>query len=733
MGENFKRKKSNEQKIWEQRKLKMAGIDTDDLDEISDDDSNNIILRDEYKRTYHSNVCESLFDFENEMYLIGNRQSLYYEKYKNRDRLIKLQTSFGTKIEANKKFDFRDLPVYKNKNNFLNIFDKNDSIVISGETGCGKSTLIPKFIYDEYKFNICVTQPRRISVKSLYERMKIFYKSEVGYAVRYEQEVSKNTKIKFVTEGVLLRELSDDPFLSKYDVIICDEVHERSVNLDLILGFLKIIRKKRTDLKIVLMSATLQIEKFSNFLNCIPYHFDGNRFPVDIRYLKINVDDYVEWVTKKILSVHNDEEEGDILVFLSGKEDIHQVKCILEVELEQNYEDLMIIPLYSEILNDVYDKIFNLDTKTRKCILSTNVAEASVTISNIRFVIDSGFQKISFYDYNQGDRLIKYPISKESAIQRAGRAGRTMPGTCYRMYTEETFRTCFKDYTVPDILRANISNTILLLLSTNYKNIKEFPFLSFPSEIIISAGIDMLISLEAIDYGLNITNTGQQIIKLGIDPVLGKLIILGILYSCSYEASLLASILSLDVHNIFNLFEKKKEHPKFIQCINQNNDFLTLINLFKWGFEDKTIIPHLVSKVRIIQDNLLSRIKSLGAKISHSPQIEIVVIKTFYFNLCKRDGNSYIHLGNLSKYKLSKSSADHQYIIFYKSFGTRNGENVLQVCCKVDSKDILSHLGKYFTDEVKHENVSNKIIVNPYEKLYDRFIIDSEEEDIFFN
>lgn len=720
MSSGQKKRKTVEQKLWENRKLKMAGIQPDDSEIDVDED-----IEIEFKKQYKFNTLEfkpeESFDFTNPLYLIGCKKSLFYEKYKSTINKFDFKNiKIKHKHEARPLEKITELPVYKQKDEFLDFFEKNNIILVTGETGCGKSTLIPKFIFDKFNYRICVTQPRKISVKSLYYRMKHFYDFEIGYVIKYEKEITHATKIKYVTEGILLKEFSSEVLLSEYDVIICDEVHERSINLDIILGFLKIIKHKRSNLKIILMSATLQVDDFKQYFDVSAFHFGGSQYPVSIHYLKINVDDYIEWTAKKILHVHQKKEKGDILVFLSGKEDIMQVYTIL-----QNFvlcKDLIVIPLYAEIMNDVYDIIFNYKENRRKCILSTNIAEASVTIDNIKYVIDSGFHKILYYDYNFGERLIKYPISKDNAIQRAGRAGRLMPGECYRMYTEESYNNDLKSHNIPEILRSNITNTILVLLSANYKEINNFPLISKPSENLIQAGINNLFILNCVDTNLNITQDGKKIMDFGEDICLGKLILEGIKINCSYDASLLVCILSFDFYNFFELFRKE---PYYDNCVIDNNEFCTLLNLFKNGIKNIKDAPYIVSKVKYKHDNLIKRLKSLGYQITFSKHINIAIYKTFFYNICKKCDNYYVHIFTGIKYKNNTSNVDGKYVLFYKSFKNRKEDLIMQVMCTINSKEILYELSNYIKPQNEKE-IQKDYFFNIFEKLYDRF----ELEDI---
>ncbi|KAF9758214.1 Pre-mRNA-splicing factor ATP-dependent RNA helicase PRP43 [Nosema granulosis] len=725
-------RKSKGQKSWELRKMQMAGLRIDP-NEITDVESCSVDLG--YRSSlfvshkYYASSIENVINTTTEMFRIGNRESKYWESlqdvvdeveghYYSPNQPVNLQNPSPT-------VDYRSLPVYNSKDEFLKFYSSNSVMVVTGETGCGKSTLVPKLIFDRFSHRIAITQPRRISVKSLHKRMQEWYGKEVGYAMRFESCAGWETKIKFMTEGVLLKEIQEDGLLSKYDVVIIDEAHERSVNVDIILGFLKQIHAKRPTLKIIVMSATLNISKFTAFFNCQNFTFDGKRFPVEIKYLEVDVDDYIEWAVKKTLSFVN--QSGDILVFLSGKDDIEKVFRLLCYNL-RDYK-ISIIKCYSEILNEVYPLIFS---PNRKIILSTNVAEASVTIPDIKYVIDAGFNKILIHDYSQGDVLVRCPISKESAIQRAGRCGRTTPGVCLRMYTRKTFGESFDDFSVPEILRSDIGNLLLLLASMNIPDISLLPLIDAPSPQLVDSCYNFLVLLGALDKKHTLTRLGRLIVDLGVDSITGKMIYESLERGCSYEIVLLVSILSCESSQVMALLGKiRNRQSDFYKQIVENNDLITLINIYKAGcFIEKS----LEDNIKLMFKRLCDRINS---KLESNPDIKVlnrVLLRSLFFNLSKKEGKEYFNLISRNTFVVPKNTTledDAEYVAYYKTFKSKD-KRFGYLCMKVDPYDVLKELGEIFEDkkEKVYAKKQNIAFVIDDSNLYDNFELEEDPEEV---
>lgn len=327
-------------------------------------------------------------------------------------------------------------------------------------------------------------------------------KEEVGYAIRFEDCTSKQTKIKYMTDGVLLRESLNDPDLEKYSAIVMDEAHERSLNTDVLFGILLKVVQRRRDLKVIVTSATMDSEKFSRFFGGAPiFEIPGRTFKVDIRFSEKIVEDYVDAAVKKCIEIHIKEPPGDILVFMTGQEDI-ETTCLLLAERitkMENIPGMLILPIYSQLPSDAQAKIFEASDR-RKCIVATNIAETSLTLDGVRYVVDSGYCKLKVYNPRIGmDALQITPISQANANQRSGRAGRTGPGKAFRLYKASNFREDLHENNIPEIQRTNLSNVVLLLKSLSVDDILTFDFMDPPPEETILNAMYQLWILGAID------------------------------------------------------------------------------------------------------------------------------------------------------------------------------------------------------------------------------------------
>jgi len=406
-------------------------------------------------------------------------------------------------------------------------------IILCGETGSGKTTQLPKICLDLGRGQnqlIGHTQPRRIAARSvasrIAEELSVTVGQEVGFKVRFTDKTSAATRIKLMTDGVLLAETQTDPLLRKYDTLIIDEAHERNLNIDFLIGFIKQLLPKRPDLKVIITSATIDVEKFSKHFNDAPtIEISGRTFPVETLYRPMNnieqgdVLSIEQSVYEVIQEIGN--QPGDVLVFLPGEKDIHDIRRYLTELLDHHYE---VLPLYSRLPVPDQQKIFSIGSKKR-IILSTNIAETSLTVPNIKFVIDSGLARVIRYNPRlRIEQLLIEKVSQAAANQRQGRCGRIAPGVCFRLYDEEDFlnRSIFTD---PEIMRSSLASVILRMSSLNLGDVENFPFLDAPFKKFIQDGYDLLFELHAVEKDRRITDLGRIMAQIPIDPIFSRIII----------------------------------------------------------------------------------------------------------------------------------------------------------------------------------------------------------------
>lgn len=500
------------------------------------------------------------------------------------------------------------LPAFAVREDLLRVIRDNQVIIVVGQTGSGKTTQLTQFLYEDGYAKqglIGCTQPRRVAAMSVAKRvseeMEVKLGGEVGYAIRFEDCTSKDTKIKYMTDGVLLRESLVEPDLDKYSCIIMDEAHERALNTDVLMGLLKKVLARRRDLKLIVTSATMNADRFSRFYGGAPeFIIPGRTFPVDIQYSRSPQEDYVDAAVKQVLAIHVSQGPGDILVFMTGQEDI-EITCELVAERLKLLNDppkLSILPIYSQMPADLQAKIFDRAAPgVRKVIVATNIAETSLTVDGIMYVVDSGFSKLKVYNPKMGmDTLQITPISQANASQRAGRAGRTGPGKCFHLYTERAFRDEFYIQTIPEIQRTNLSNTVLLLKSLGVKDLLDFDFMDPPPQDTITTSLFDLWALGALDNIGNLTSLGRTMTAFPMDPSLAKLIITSVDYQCSEEMLTIVAMLSVP-----SVFYRPKERQEESDAAREKffvpeSDHLTLLHVYtQWkvnGYSDGWCVRH---------------------------------------------------------------------------------------------------------------------------------------------
>ncbi|GLB45540.1 putative P-loop containing nucleoside triphosphate hydrolase protein [Lyophyllum shimeji] len=518
-----------------------------------------------------------------------------------------LSAQYKKILEVRKK-----LPVYAKMDEFFQMFSENQIIVMVGETGSGKTTQIPQFVaYSDLPHTrgklVACTQPRRVAAMSVAKRvadeMDVQLGRQVGYSIRFEDMTEPGTTfLKYMTDGMLLREAMNDPDLTRYSTIILDEAHERTLATDILMGLLKSLAKRRSDLKIIVMSATLDALKFQKYFGLATdtaaplFKVPGRTHPVEVFYTQEPEPDYVEAAIRTVLMIHRAEEPGDILLFLTGEEEIEDAcrKIKLEADDLVNQDPdsvgpLMCIPLYSSLPPSQQQRIFDPPPTARtpdgppgrKVVVSTNIAETSLTIDGIVYVVDPGFSKQKVYNPRiRVESLLVSPISKASAQQRAGRAGRTRPGKCFRLYTEKDFMSELEEQTYPEILRSNLSNTVLELVKLGIKDLVRFDYVDAPAPETLMRALELLNYLAALDDEGNLTPLGAIMAEFPLDPQLSKLLIVSPEFKCSNEMLTITSMMS--VPNVWiRPANQRREADAAKQMLTvPDGDHLTLLNVY---------------------------------------------------------------------------------------------------------------------------------------------------------
>eukprot|EP01027_Heterolobosea_sp_BB2_P007010 GEZU01010492.1.p1 GENE.GEZU01010492.1~~GEZU01010492.1.p1 ORF type:complete len:707 (+),score=219.73 GEZU01010492.1:172-2292(+) len=487
----------------------------------------------------------------------------------------------------------KTLPVWEAEEEFLKLVENNQIVILVGETGSGKTTQIPQFLVNSHLRKgkcIACTQPRRVAAMSVSKRvadeMDVQLGEEVGYTIRFEDCTGPRTILKYMTDGMLLSEAMGDPLLEKYSIIILDEAHERTLATDVLFGLFKEILKTRADLKLVVMSATLDAGKFQQYFDNAPLmSIPGRLFPVEIFYTPEPEKDYLEAALRTVIQIHLCEPPGDILLFLTGEEEIEDACRRITAEarnLGAEAGPLVTYPLYSSLPPAQQQKIFDpAPPGGRKCVVATNIAETSITIDGVVYVIDPGFSKQKVYNPRiRVESLLVSPISKASANQRAGRAGRTQPGKAFRLYTEKAFKKELQDQTYPEILRSNLGSVVLQLKKLGIDDLVHFDFMDPPAPETLMRALELLNYLGALDDEGNLTEVGKIMSMFPLDPQLAKMLIASPDFKCSNEALSIAAMLSVP-----NVFLRPKTQQKAAdeaksKFAHIDGDHLTLLNVY---------------------------------------------------------------------------------------------------------------------------------------------------------
>ncbi|KAB2633578.1 pre-mRNA-splicing factor ATP-dependent RNA helicase DHX16 [Pyrus ussuriensis x Pyrus communis] len=563
--------------------------------------------------------------------------------------------------------DRKTLPIYTYRDLLLDAVEKHQVLVIVGETGSGKTTQIPQYLHEAgytKRGKIGCTQPRRVAAMSVAARvsqeMGVKLGHEVGYSIRFEDCTSEKTVLKYMTDGMLLREFLGEPDLASYSVVMVDEAHERTLSTDILFGLVKDIARFRPDLKLLISSATLDAEKFSDYFDSAPiFKIPGRRYPVEIHYTKAPEADYLDAAIVTSLQIHVTQPPGDILVFLTGQEEIETAEEIMKHRtrgLGTKIAELIICPIYANLPTELQSKIFEPTPEgARKVVLATNIAETSLTIDGIKYVIDPGFCKMKSYNPRTGmESLLITPISKASAMQRAGRSGRTGPGKCYRLYTAYNYYNDLDDNTVPEVQRTNLANVVLSLKSLGIHDLLHFDFMDPPPSEALLKALELLFALSALNKVGELTKVGRRMAEFPLDPMLSKMIVASDKYKCSDEIISIAAMLSIG-NSIFYRPKDKQVHADNARLnfhMGNVGDHIALLKVYnswketnystQWCYENYIQVRSM-KRARDIRDQLeglLERVEiELVSNMSDNETIKKAITSGFFPHSAKLQKN----------------------------------------------------------------------------------------------
>ncbi|KZZ99651.1 ATP-dependent RNA helicase DHX8 [Moelleriella libera RCEF 2490] len=486
------------------------------------------------------------------------------------------------------------LPVFTFRSQIIKAVEENQILIVVGETGSGKTTQLTQYLAEagfSDKGIIGCTQPRRVAAMSVAKRVAeevgCRLGGEVGYLVRFDDCTSPDTRIKYMTDGMLQREILMDSDLKRYSVIMLDEAHERTIATDVLFALLKKAVKRRPDLKIIVTSATLDADKFSSYFNeCPIFTIPGRTYPVEILYSREPESDYLDAALVTVMQIHLTEPKGDILLFLTGKEEIDTACEILYERMKAlgpSVPDLLVLPVYAQLPPEMQSRIFEpAPPGSRKVVIATNIAETSITIDEIYYVVDPGFVKQNAYDPKLGmDSLVITPVSQAQANQRAGRAGRTGPGKCFRLYTEAAYQSEMLPTTIPEIQRQNLSHTILMLKAMGINDLLHFDFMDPPPVNTMLTALEELYALSALDNEGLLTRLGRKMADFPMDPSSAKVLLAAVDHECSDEALSIIAMLSLQGVVFYRPKEKQTQaDQKKAKFHDAHGDHLTLLNVY---------------------------------------------------------------------------------------------------------------------------------------------------------
>ncbi|XP_062225195.1 probable pre-mRNA-splicing factor ATP-dependent RNA helicase DEAH5 [Phragmites australis] len=656
--------------------------------------------------------------------------------------------TYGQRSRLSIQEQRQSLPIYRLKKELIKAVHENQVLVVIGETGSGKTTQVTQYLAEAgytTRGKIACTQPRRVAAESVAKRVAEEFGcrlgEEVGYSIRFDDRTGPETVIKYMTDGMLLREILVDRDLSSYSVVMLDEAHERTIYTDILFGLLKQLISQRSDLRLIVTSATLDAEKFSGyFFDCNIFTIPGRTFPVEILHTKQPESDYMDAALITVLQIHLTEPEGDILLFLTGQEEIDHACERLDERMKAFGDDipgLIICPVYSALPAEVQSKIFEpAPPGKRKVVVATNIAEASITIDGIYYVVDPGFAKLNVYNPKLGlDSLVITPISQASAKQRAGRAGRTGPGKCYRLYTESAYRNEMPPTTTPEIQRANLGWTVLNMKALGINDLLSFDFMDPPASQALLSAMEQLYSVGALDEEGFLTKLGRKMAEFPQEPPLSKMLLASVDLGCSDE--ILTIIAMIQTGNIFYRPREKqaqadRKRSNFFQPEGDHITLLTVYDAWKakgfsgpWCFENFIQVTSL-RRAQDVRKQLLEimdkhKLDTVSAG-NDSTKIGKALAAGFFFHAARKDPRGgyrtladnqlvYIHPGSALFHQQPQWVIYHEIVMTTKEY--------MREVTAIDPRWLVE-LAPRFYRSVDPMKISKRKRQERIEPLYDR-------------
>ncbi|KAI9814132.1 MAG: hypothetical protein M1826_002310 [Phylliscum demangeonii] len=535
----------------------------------------------------------------------------------------------------------KSLPIYAYRDDLLAAIAEYQVLIIVGETGSGKTTQIPQYLheagYTKGGMKVGCTQPRRVAAMSVAARvadeMGVKVGNEVGYAIRFEDATSDKTVLKYMTDGMLLREFLTEPDLGAYAALMIDEAHERTLHTDILFGLVKDIARFRPELKLLISSATMDAQKFARYFDDAPiFNIPGRRYPVDIHYTPQPEANYLAAAVTTIFQIHITQGRGDILVFLTGQEEIEAAEQNLQEtsrKLGSKVPEMIVCPIYANLPSELQSKIFEpTPANARKVVLATNIAETSLTIDGIVYVIDPGFVKENVYNARTGmESLVVTPCSRASANQRSGRAGRVGPGKCFRLYTKWAFYNELDENTTPEIQRTNLASVVLLLKSLGINDLIEFDFMDPPPAETLIRALEQLYALGALNDRGELTKLGRQMAEFPTDPMLAKAILAADRHACVDEVLSIIAMLG-EASALFYRPKDKRIHADSARArftVADGGDHFTLLNI--WNQWVEADFSYVWARENFLQQRSLTRARDVRdqlAKLCDRVEVSLV-------------------------------------------------------------------------------------------------------------